>query len=441
MVNRIYERFMDAADGDMPPSRLTADEVYAAAWRRRQRRVEVWTAVAVVALLVATIVGMQVRKPPAGHEVAVPPTPTPTPSPLGGLPNGTRDGGVVFAAATDADHLYAVITRCPGTDCTTQLLGSDDAGATWTLRSTDLGDPSNDYYVTAPAAGVLYRTVERTDVVESGPVTKVRIPKISTDGGRSWTDVQATTTPVTSVPANGWLECRNIPSQHPCPGLVVVDPATARSAPLATPPGFTVSSVVNVPAAAGFWVEGYDEEKKAPAVAVSTDRGRSWTVHAFAAEPRESGVTAASVDGVTGYAVVSEYHAGKTTRANPTPGPASSTHHVYRTGDAGQTWQRVDSGTALFGNQVDLQASFVARDGTHFVMTVSGWVQQWYVSRDNGHSYEPAGPTGLTPYLGLANAPMFGVVTHAPGLYLAFDVDSVYRSTDGLRFTRHPVRI
>jgi hypothetical protein len=74
-------------------------------------------------------------------------------------------------------------------------------------------------------------------------------------------------------------------------------------------------------------------------------------------------------------------------------------------------------------------------------MTVSGWVQQWYVSHDNGRGYEPGGPTGLTPFLGLANAPMFGVVTHAPGLYLAFDVDSVYRSTDGLRFTRHPVRI
>ena len=442
-MNRIYERFMDAADADMPPSRLTADEVYAAAWRRRRRRVEVWTSVTVVTVLVATIVGMQVREPAADDDAATTPTPTPSPTstPIGDWPMGTRDGGVVFAAATDADHLYAVVTRCTADDCTTELVGSDDAGATWTVRTRDLGK-ADDYHVTAPAAGVLYRTTTRLDpsaAPERG-TRQVREPKISRDGGRSWTDVRSTTAPVAAVPPGGWLECRNdVPTQEACPGLLAVDPETARSAPLATVPGFEVMSVVNVPASAGFWVQGYDEEKKAAAIGVSTDRGRSWTVHTFDGEP-SSVLRAASVDGVTGYAILSEYRAGTVSRANPTPGPASSTHRVYRTGDAGRTWQRTDSGRVLFAGAVDVLGSYVAGHGTHLVMTVTGWHQRWYGSRDNGHSYGLGRPAGLSGELAVANAPMSGVVTHAPGVYLAFDDDAVYRSADGLTWTHRPVR-
>jgi hypothetical protein len=443
MVNRIYERFMDAADVEMPPSSLSADDVYAAAWQRRRRRIEVSTAVAVIVGLVVAVVGIDGGWS-GGDRVAGGPTPSPTAGardpiePHRDWPKGTRDGQVVWAAA-DADRLYSVVTRCVGAaDCTTQLLGSDDAGTTWTVRQADFGK-GYDWHVTAPVAGMLYRTVSRLDPNSTDPATHmVDEPKVSRDGGRNWTDIRVTDAEIAAVPAGGWLECHG-QGQDACRTLLVVDPGTARKGRLANVPDLELNAVVNVPASAGFWVLGYDREKGTPAVAISGDRGRTWIVHRFTDAPRETGVLAASVDGVTGYAVLGQYHPGATSRANPTPAPATSTHQVYRTGDAGRTWQRVDRDGPLPDNVINSGSDYVATDGTHFVMTEDKAPQRWYRSGGDGRTYRTGGPTGLGDRLIPATGLQIGVVTLAPGTYVAFDDDAVYRSTDGLAFSRTPV--
>lgn len=440
-MNTIGERFRDAAEMDMPPSRLTADEVYAAAWKRRRRRIEVCTAAAVIIGLLVAIVGLDLRS--SGRDGV---TEAPDPSPTAGArdpdqlprdwPASTRDGQVVWATAGGGGRLYAVITRCGPSDCTTQLLGSDDAGATWTVRQAEFGK-GYDWQVTAPAADVLYRAVTRID--PTSPITPVEELTLSRDGGRTWTDIQVTDTAVAAVPANGWLECK-AEGQNACTRLTVVDPDTGRTAPLANNPDLELNSVVSLPATAGFWVVGFDRGKNRPAVAVSTDRGRTWTVHTFSEAPRDAGILAASADGVTGYAILGQYHPGTTTGTNPTPGPNTSTNWVYRTDDAGRTWQRDDRDGPLPTTIIESGRHYVAADGTHFVMTNQRPPQQWYRSGDDRRTYRTGGPTGISDRLVPPWGRSPGVVFRTQGNYVTFDDEAVYRSTDGRSFTRVPVR-
>ena len=74
MVNRIEDQFRDAAETDMPPSRLSADEVYVAAWRRRRRRAATWTAAGLVAALVVAVVGIDVLRSSGDNRVAEDPS-------------------------------------------------------------------------------------------------------------------------------------------------------------------------------------------------------------------------------------------------------------------------------------------------------------------------------------------------------------------------------
>jgi hypothetical protein len=434
-VNRLRARLEDVADTAAPPSRLTADAVYTAAWRRRYRRTRAWTVggIAIVALVVA--LSVNASRPPATD----PTTPHPDPAlTADGWPADTHDGTVISAAATDADHLYAGINACPvdadGRHCTARLVGSDDAGRTWTVRQSDFGDGE----VAAPAPGVLLQTIgsvnDQYDGSSSSGSKMVWQPRISTDGGRTWTDVKAVTQPVAQVPAGGWIQCAPGTIDEPCT-LLAFDPVTAHSAPLSVQPALDVDLPADVPTSAGLWVTGHERgPDQRPAVAVSLDHGRTWSVHVFGSG--EAGFPAlgpfdtaepSSVDGVTGYTIIAV--AGVT---------SGLTQFVYRTVDGGATWHRVNAAQTLpAGNYPG--GSYVAADGTHVVLASFGPPQRWYTSGDKGATYRQTTLTGLADDLQPSGLRPPILVT-APGVYLASDTSALYRSTDGLHWTRTVIR-
>jgi len=423
-VTSLRERFDDAAASPAPPSRLSAAEVYAAAWRRRRVRtglVAVAGGFTAVVLVVAVVVGT------AGsgrHQETAGPRPSgssasPKPSPTGPSGAFVHDGVVLGATATDGSHLYAIQAACP-TDqiesCTTDLLGSDDAGQSWTVRSHGIDDLGG---MSVPAPGVL--------LVGQGK------QHISTDGGRTWTALtfSAGARAVQTVAADGWVAC--VSAKTGGCALYAVDPHSGTARRLAHQPAMAVYSVQHVPVGAGLWVTGSASGTGHAAVAVSLDHGKTWTTHVFGpGEPdypttvsgSETALTA-SLDGTTAYTVVSISMIDET----------QAREFVYRTDDGGKTWHRTDPRHTLpwayHGDE-----SYIAADGTHVVASVAGDPAQWYGSRDDGSTYQrPAGVTGLTGLQDMREA----VRVIAPGVYVAYDTTAVFRSTDGLHWTRLPL--
>jgi hypothetical protein len=438
-MNQMRARFDEAADVVAPPSRLTADTVYAAAFQRRRRRATAWTVcgAAVVALVAALATG--VLRAPQG---------SPTPAQTGeDRPPGARDGGIVTIAAADAEHLYAGVWGCTGggdpAQCTVNLnlVGSDDGGRTWTVRMRDL---TGDLY--APAPGTLLRLVEKDNTDPQGPKL-LHVPWISRDGGRTWAEVHAGAGTVAQVPAGGWIGCSD--PQHlddPCV-LTAVDPVNARSTPLATQPDLDVDGIVGTYSDGRLWVtgrEGAGEHR--PGVAVSRDSGRTWSVHVFTrAETGEAPsdmytfVYPASTDGVTGYAIAAVPDPADTTGMGPTTQATAGLRTlVFRTGDGGLTWQRVHPGQTLPRRYYQNADAYVAADGSHVVLGSDNPPYRWYISTDGGNSYHPANQPGLGG--GLLHKDGARVYAAAPGAYLAFDDEALYQSADGLRWNRTVIR-
>jgi hypothetical protein len=395
--------------------------------------------------MVVLVVGVGLNAlngPAAGNRTAAP-LPVQT---ADGWPPDALDGGVISAAATDADHLYAAIYACDWKGdvrhCTAELVGSDNGGRTWTVRQADFGNGQLDM----PAPGVLLQTTEVDNQnydgsAGSGPKSWWH-DRISTDGGRTWRDVQAASKALAAVPTGGWLEDLCAVDQ-PCQ-VVAFDPATARSAPLASQPPLDLDQVADVPTSAGYWVDGSERGgSHLPAVAVSRDRGETWSVHTFSSGAAGSSdslayasVKSYSVDGRVGYAIVSPQSRTTITGPSPTSAPPAK-HLVYRTTDGGKTWQHVDPGQTLPSNESD-PATFIAADGTHVVL-VKQTPQRWYASNDNGNSYHPVNLPGLSDNLTQSGLRAMVLVT-APGVYLAFDDTYLYRSADGFHWTRTSVQ-
>lgn len=416
------------------------DEV-AAAWRRRRVRAGLMTAAGgctAVVLVVAVAVGMSsgAHRGTAG--------PTPTGSSAAPPPSSTTDGergfpfhgAVLGATATDGDHFYALQAECPtdqvqscdvggsyaGPVDTLVLLGSDDAGQTWTVRSRDLAGLGE---IEVPAPGVL---------LTSGLVGNVLGEHVSTDGGQTWTALTGDRGgTVQTVPVGGWLACvsTNTGTAGDCT-LYAVDLRIGGSTRLANQPPIAVNHVEQLPAGAGFWVTGWAPGSGSAAVAVSLDRGRTWTEHVFGpGEPdypasfHDEYARTASLDGTTAYTVVSVTTTDETQRRSL----------VYRTEDAGKTWQRMDPQYTLPWKYMS-STSFLAADGTHLVATVIDDPNEWYGSRNGGASYQrPAGLTGLTGIQDMRHP----VQVIAPGVYVTHDAAAVFRSTDGLHWTRLPL--
>ncbi|GIJ45992.1 hypothetical protein Val02_28780 [Virgisporangium aliadipatigenens] len=427
-MNGLRERFEDLAGTPAPPSRLTADAVYRAGWRRRQQRLAMGAAALLAVIGLTAGAGLAVVSA-ARNDPAARPSPDPT---ADGWPADTRNGTVISAVATDAEHVYAGVNSCVldgggQRACAATLMGSDDGGRTWTLRQAEFGDGR----VSSPAPGVLLRLVEQPPA--DGERRSSTLYRTSTDGGRSWAELELRTEPVAEVPAGGWAECMNtydggLPPQ-PCV-VGAFDPATRRAAPLATQPPVENLRVVPVPPSVGLWVTGFDDAGVLT-VATSHDRGRSWvrnTLGAGAADvPPGSALGSLAVGAERGiaYAFIA------------VNGPTGRRYVVYRTNDGGTTWYRDEPGPAMTEPTLYSAHAYVAADGTH---RLSQNGRQWWVGGAGRSGYTQETPDVLAK-LGdraMGRGPL--VTNPAPGVFLAFDTEAVYRSSDGIRWTRHPVQ-
>jgi hypothetical protein len=378
------------------------------AWRVRRRRTRRY-ALSGAAIMVAVLVGAGVTwgVRPAGHAQQV--TTPPSVEPSDRTPFAM--GPVVRADAADATHLYAVLKDCAS--CPFRLVGSDNAGRTWTLRALPSADP---------------------DVEVHGPATLTAgIRKLSTDGGHLWTDFDADPTPATRVPPGGWLYCYSawqmgadaiVSAPAPCEPRVV-DPGAGTVRPLAGPLPITPYAVAPAPPAAGLWVLGLDAGRRA-AVSVSRDGGATWSTSSFG-DPVPAGAVNTKDDGNAYTVQVSTYDG---TVAHVITGRPDQ-HHGYRSTDGGHSWSPTNGGAPLPDPLVDGEPGLTLPDGTHVLQR---WPQggasyvQWLTGVDGAARYDPVPRPGW-PVLssGRYGYPVIG----GTGLLLAYDNRTVAWSTDG----------
>lgn len=416
-MTSLREQFDEAATTTGPPSRLSGAELYQRAWRRRRARNRLAAAVGCCTAAVVAAVAVLIT---AGgpHLGTTPGAPAASPTARQGQYGGDD---VMDVAATDPNHLYAVRKGV--------LYGSDDGGRTWTVRQRTFGTS-----IEAPAPGVIgavFLVVDRSAQPQS-PSWPYRF---STDGGRTWTEVQSRSGTMPAVPTGGWATCLKDNNQ---PGvqcaLYGVDVRTGAMNKLANqPPSIAPTGVNDVPAGAGLWVSGVVSGLDRTGVSVSHDSGRTWSTHVLgqgeADYPQgtvDQSVRVATIDGTTAYAVVS----------------ATSREYerrllVFRTTDAGKTWQRADPGNTL-PRMRDLYSaiSFVAADGTHVLQSVVHGQAQWYAGTTGAYT-KPASMSGLEGVDLIRQS----VKNEAVGAYIFCDRIAVYTSPDGLHWTRHPLKV
>jgi photosystem II stability/assembly factor-like uncharacterized protein len=354
-------------------------------------------------------------------------TPTPAGS-SGAPPAGATFNGISWVTAADAEHLYATVLRCPnGLDrCPQQLVGSDDGGRTWTLRSAT-HVPQSAYFA-GPST-----LVGRDVSLWAGTGTPVKNSaelSVSTDGGRNWHDIADSTTPVASVPDGSFATCG--PELGPSSGqtyrltctVFAVDPAARRAAPLASQPALesidpslTLQSFGGTTAGAALWVTGSSGAGpgNGVSVAVSRDAGRTWRT------------TPVDPDCV----VRSElWHSDGATAKVVCPGHKDSTAHAFRTDDYGATWHEVALPRPLPNvNATDEYAIRFTVDGALLALLYpadESGVRIWTLP-DGSTSWVRVPTTGLPRYAQvIKNTPDGGYVAYSGGR----DTFSFYRSSD-----------
>ncbi|WP_433219233.1 hypothetical protein ACQP00_14645 [Dactylosporangium sp. CS-047395] len=80
------------------------------------------------------------------------------------------------------------------------------------------------------------------------------------------------------------------------------------------------------------------------------------------------------------------------------------------------------------------QGAYLAADGTLVVRTVFDDPAQWFAGQGGG--FAPGPVTGMPKLEGYRP-----IVPAGPGMYLTSDRHALYRSADGLRWTRQPVQV
>jgi hypothetical protein len=251
---------------------------------------------------------------------------------------------------------------------------------------------------------------------------------ITVDGGRTWRRAEVDPDPVAAVPPGTRpVDCGLVGESSPC-RIYAVDPATGRFAPLATQPsGITYETYwmayqTDVPLGDHLWVPGLDPATHKPAVASSSDGGRTWRTHVFT-----DGVPAVVDDGFIATMYLPTVAAGADGTAYALTYREDDRQDPYRTTDGGATWRPVPGGAA----DVAMDEGFVTADGAHVINTG----REVLASRDGG-GYEsvtlPGYPADLLPLPYITSQP-------AAGRYLAFSQSPLYLSDDG--WTWRPVDV
>lgn len=395
--------------------------------RVRRRRTAASSAAAAVAVLVVTGLGYVATTGSRGGLPVAVPTPA----------TSAADAGwplVTSVAATGRKDLYAVVERCRG--CGPQLYASPDAGVTWQRRPVPPapdreGDPRSALIVEL-GNGILAwqerRSVKLEDL-RTWPSTAPSKPAyggqgssvrqglwITVDGGRTWRRAAIDPEPVAAVPPGTRpVDCGLLGPAAPC-RIYAVNPVSGRFAPLADqPPGITLQSgwagQTNVPLGAGLWVPGMDQATRKPAVAASSDGGRTWRTRVFT-----DGVAAETYDGMVAAMYLPTVAAGPNGTAHVLTYRADLRKDTHRSTDGGASWVPGDSVPEV------PDAGFVTADGAHVVNTGQGFL----ADRDSG-SYTaatlPGFPAELRQHVPIVSHPAAGryLVSLSPGLLLSDD--------------------
>ncbi|WP_433796156.1 sialidase family protein [Actinoplanes sp. CA-252034] len=339
----------------------------------RRRRIATSSAVFVVTALAAASFGYTVQNAPPDYG-SLDPVPEVTCSTDCGWPWMT-------ASASTGSELYGLVRRCE--DCASELYASSDGGGSWQQRTVPPAPAgasnSREASLAAQGPGLLTWREQRTfvpDVVQThstggptaDPTAQVSILQtwVSRNGGGTWVRAAAGTGPAAAVPQGARpADCDLV--EMPACKVGVLDPDTGRFAPLAAQPtGITVdpgwTSQVSAPIDGRLWVPGLDPATRKPAVATSSDAGRTWRTHVFtdgeaAPAGKEWLVTShvpkiAVGTGTTAYAL--------TYRDDG----AFDTH--YST-DGGTTWRSGDT-----VERIGFLPGYVAADGSHIIPTDTG---------------------------------------------------------------------
>jgi len=247
--------------------------------------------------------------------------------------------------------------------------------------------------------------------------------RVSAYGGRVWTGLSMRGS-TNAVPDDGALACYAADWQESC-HLYAVNPVAGWFSPLSAEPAFKLDSTSSIVDAGGrFWVTGTDRASGRPAVAVSADRGRTWSPHVFdelapCTGSNCSDPTLATADGRTVYVMVRD--------------PAGQQPIVFRS-DGGRSWSRLDTGNVPHGRVAGW--SFVTADGSHVICALGERGRdvdecQFWAAR-GGAGYQPIELHGLpTAVADVQRAPVgwYYAVSYAP-------TSALYGSTDGLHWSR-----
>lgn len=380
---------------------------------RTRRRLVVTGSVLAVAAVVAA--GGYAGGSPGGpgQEVAASPSAAPPQAPR-----------VLWAGAGDVDHLYAMVRDCG--DCPARLMASDDAGRTWQERAAYAALPeSRDPISGVPRSPFVLGPRILALGLPPGLSSSARVyprstPKISIDGGVTWRDAQVSGAPtLQTAPGARLVGCApTVPICRPH----TADPYTGTFIPLATAPplkSFRIEDEISP--AAGLWATGLDKDDNRPAIAVSRDRGSTWTTTVLPDEPPapvEGGQTAVgympmvvTADGQTVYATL------YAKQDRPAP--------LFRSTDGGTTWQRTNPS----GVPAVTPWAFVTTDGAHVILQQTPGTYECWISPD-GNNYVRMFPTGAAPKFG---APPLAIDRQH---YLMAGDEALYTSSDGRTWQR-----
>ncbi|WP_430782250.1 hypothetical protein [Actinoplanes sp. G11-F43] len=312
------------------------------AGRVRRRRVVSSAAAFLVTVLTATGIGYAVQGAP--HDRGLP----------GTLPAASQEPPAwprTIAVTGTGTEMYGVLQPCR--DCGTELHVSSDGGRSWQRRATPpaeagAGIPRTAIVVALAPGLVAWRELRTVTIAEAEAGAPGDPPWITRDGGRTWSRPVIDTRPADRIPDGGRpVDCAMMRLLTCTVGAI--DPVTGRFEPLAAQPtGITAgawwSHGVNAPPGGHLWVPGLDPGTGMPAVAASTDAGRTWRTTVFTAAPQSTPWVAAGPGG-TAYALI----AGADDRVEA--------HH---TADGGRTWRAGDTLTGAPG-----LPGFVTADGAH----------------------------------------------------------------------------